>query len=237
MNQGHETILIAEDEESFVEAMTLGLEREGFGVLVARDGEEALNLFRTHEPDCLLLDVMLPRMSGLDVCRAIRRDSRVPIIIVTARSTELDTVLGLELGADDYVAKPFRMAELVARVRAVLRRTQEHLEPVAAGGEEVLRFEGLTVYVDRHQVFVNDQEVRFPPKEFELLVLFLRNPGKVLTRDLLVDRVWGQDYYGDTKTLDVHVKRIRAKIEPDPLHPKALTTIRGVGYRLDLSRA
>jgi two-component system response regulator RegX3 len=234
---GQETILIAEDEESFVEAMTLGLEREGYQVLVSRDGEEALALFHAHQPDCLLLDVMLPRMSGLDVCRAIRRESEVPIIIVTARSTELDTVLGLELGADDYVAKPFRMAELVARIRALLRRTQDRPEGKASGSEEVLRFQGLTVYVDRHQVFVNDEEVRFPPKEFELLVLFLRNPGKVLTRDLLVDRVWGQDYYGDTKTLDVHIKRIRAKIEPDPLHPKTLTTIRGVGYRLDLARA
>jgi two-component system response regulator RegX3 len=232
-----ETILIAEDEESFVEAMTLGLEREGYRVLVARDGEEALALFGAHQPDCLLLDVMLPRMSGLDVCRSIRRESQVPIIIVTARSTEIDTVLGLELGADDYVAKPFRMAELVARIRALLRRTQERREATGPGSEEVLRFQGLTVYVDRHQVFVNGKEVRFPPKEFELLVLFLRNPGKVLTRDLLVDRVWGQDYYGDTKTLDVHIKRIRAKIEPDPLHPRTLTTIRGVGYRLDLARA
>ncbi|MEX6429536.1 MAG: winged helix-turn-helix domain-containing protein [Ferrimicrobium sp.] len=235
MNPGKERILIAEDEESFVDAMTLGLSREGFEPIVATDGQRALDLFHETQPDCILLDVMLPKISGLDVCRQIRKESKVPIIIVTARSTELDTVLGLELGADDYVTKPFRMAELIARIRALLRRTTEGSERPRTD-EEVLRFKGLTAYVDRHQVVVGEAEVKLPPKEFELLILFLRNPGKVLTRDVLVDRVWGHDYYGDTKTLDVHIKRLRTKIEPDPNSPSVLTTIRGVGYRLDLAR-
>ncbi len=236
MTLDRELILIAEDEASFVEALQLGLAREGYETLVASDGVSALELAKQHSPDCILLDVMLPRLSGLDVCRQLRKESKVPIIMVTARAAELDTVLGLELGADDYVTKPFRMAELVARIRAVLRRASGEEEGREAA-EEVLRFQGLTVYVDRHQVIVGDQEARLPPKEFELLVLFLRNPGKVLTRDILVDRVWGHDYYGDTKTLDVHIKRLRAKIEPDPNNPSVLTTIRGVGYRLDLARA
>lgn len=236
MSPDRERILIAEDEESFVDAMTLGLTREGFEPIVATDGQRALDLFHETQPDCILLDVMLPKISGLDVCRQIRKESKVPIIIVTARSTELDTVLGLELGADDYVTKPFRMAELIARIRALLRRTADSSEQPDSSQEEVLRYQGLTAYVDRHQVVVGDDEVRLPPKEFELLILFLRNPGKVLTRDLLVDRVWGHDYYGDTKTLDVHIKRLRTKIEPDPNNPTVLTTIRGVGYRLDLAR-
>ncbi len=227
-----ERILIAEDEDSFVEALKLGLEREGFEILVARDGLEALDLANSENPDCILLDLMLPKLSGLDVCRTLRKQSRVPIIMVTAKSTELDTVLGLELGADDYVTKPFRTAELVARIRAVLRRSQEPAESKESE-EEILAAGGIQIFVDRHRVMVAGREVKLPPKEFELLVLFMRNPGKVLTRDLLVDRVWGHDYYGDTKTLDVHIKRLRTKIEPDPSSPTILTTIRGIGYRFD----
>ncbi|MHB8189804.1 MAG: response regulator [Ferrimicrobium sp.] len=229
-------ILIAEDEESFIEALTLGLTREGFAVDITRDGVEAVEHARSWKPDCILLDVMLPRLSGLDVCRAVRKESNVPIIMVTARSAELDTVLGLELGADDYVAKPFRMAELVARIRALLRRSADNAETASLESEEVLRAGDVEVWIDRHKAVIRGSEVKIPPKEFELLVLFLRNPDKVLTRDLLVDRVWGEDYYGDTKTLDVHIKRLRSKIEPDPVHPSLLITIRGVGYRLDLPR-
>ncbi|ACU53169.1 two component transcriptional regulator, winged helix family [Acidimicrobium ferrooxidans DSM 10331] len=229
------TVLIADDEPSFVEALVLGLTREGFETIVANDGEEALALSRSHHPDLILLDVMLPRLSGLDVCRTIRQESSVPIIMVTARSGELDTVLGLELGADDYVTKPFRMSELVARIRAQMRRTKHQGQAQAA--EEILESHGITVYVDRHQVDVRGTEVRLPPKEFDLLLLFLRNPGRVLTRDLILDRVWGSDYYGDTKTLDVHVKRLRSKIEPDPNNPSIIATVRGVGYRLERDHA
>lgn len=229
------TVLIADDEPSFVEALVLGLTREGFETIVATDGDEALALSRSQRPDLILLDVMLPRISGLDVCRTIRQESSVPIIMVTARSGELDTVLGLELGADDYVAKPFRMSELVARIRAQMRRTKHQGHTQAT--EEILESHGITVYVDRHQVDVRGTEVRLPPKEFDLLLLFLRNPGRVLTRDLILDRVWGSDYYGDTKTLDVHVKRLRSKIEPDPNNPTIIATVRGVGYRLERDHA
>jgi two-component system response regulator RegX3 len=229
------TVLIADDEPSFVEALVLGLQREGFATIVASDGEQALELSRARDPDLVLLDVMLPRMSGLDVCRTLRQESQVPIIMVTARSGELDTVLGLELGADDYVSKPFRMSELIARIRALMRRSRATAAPNPK--EEVLSAHGITVYVDRHQVLVRGDEVKLPPKEFDLLTLFLRNPGRVLTRDLIIDRVWGADYYGDTKTLDVHIKRLRTKIEPDPNAPSVITTVRGVGYRLELDHA
>jgi len=229
------TVLVADDEESFVEALVLGLEREGFDTVVATDGVEALELARRRNPDLILLDVMLPRMSGLDVCRTLRQESSVPIIMVTARSGELDTVLGLELGADDYVAKPFRMSELVARIRALMRRSRARL--TGQPDEEILSAHGITVYVDRHQVMVRNSEVRLPPKEFDLLTLLMRNPGRVLTRDVIIDRVWGPDYYGDTKTLDVHIKRLRSKVEPDPNAPSILTTVRGVGYRFELDHA
>lgn len=225
-------ILIAEDEESFIEALTVGLTREGFLVDIARDGLQALELARANVPACILLDVMLPRMSGLDVCRTLRKESTVPIIMVSARTDELDTVLGLELGADDYVAKPFRMAELIARIRTQLRRGQDIVENPSSD-EEVLTAGEVSVWVDRHKVVVRGRDVKLPPKEFELLSLFLRNHDKVLTRDVLVDRVWGEDYFGDTKTLDVHIKRLRTKIEADPLNPVLLVTVRGVGYRLD----
>ena len=233
------TVLVAEDEESFVDALVIGLGREGFDVSVARDGPEALALFDAIDPDLVLLDIMLPKMSGVDVCRAIRARSHVPIIMVTAKGTEIDTVVGLEVGADDYVTKPYRLRELVARMRAVLRRS-----PLAAPGSPhadeatergaVLEVGGVRVDPDRHRVFVREQEVHLRRKEFELLVLLVENSGRVLTRDTLIDRVWGADYVGDTKTLDVHIKRLRTHVEADPSSPAIITTVRGVGYRFEI---
>src|SRR5580698_1030661 len=215
MSEPQATILIVEDEESFVEALVVGLKREGFLVKVARDGAEALSAFDIVRPDLVLLDVMLPKVSGIDVCRELRGRSRVPIIMVTAKGSEIDTVVGLEVGADDYVTKPYRLRELVARMRAVLRRAppaapgaQRRLdEPVDKGA--VLEVGSVRVDPDRHRVFVRGQEVHLRRKEFELLVLLVENAGRVLTRDTLIDRVWGADYVGDTKTLDVHIKRLR----------------------------
>jgi two-component system response regulator RegX3 len=296
-------VLLVEDAESFVDALVVGLEREGFAITVARDGVEALERFDPKTTDLVLLDVMLPRMSGLDVCRAIRARSDVPIIMVTAKSTELDTVVGLEVGADDYVAKPYRLRELVSRMRAVLRRqakqspglsavllavgpghdgaedgespvdeaaalvaaaaaagasagaragvgaapvaTSERQRAVALAAarrplrhdpEEALEIGDVRLDVSRHECIVRDSEVKLPLKEFELLEILLANAGRVVTRDSLIDRVWGHDYVGDTKTLDVHIKRLRSRIEDDPAHPVLITTIRGVGYRFEAPR-
>ncbi|MGH9303983.1 MAG: response regulator transcription factor [Acidimicrobiales bacterium] len=249
-------VLLVEDAESFVDALVVGLEREGFEVTVARDGVEALELFDDKAIDLVLLDVMLPRLSGIDVCRAIRARSDVPIIMVTAKASELDAVVGLEVGADDYVAKPYRLRELVSRMRAVTRRRKGsmpappllrqsgHLQPPANGEAvvdgrpgEVLEAAGVRLDVGRHDCTVRGSEVRLPLKEFELLELLLENAGRVVTRDSLIDRVWGLDYVGDTKTLDVHIKRLRAKLEPDPSQPVLITTIRGVGYRFEVPRS
>ena len=229
------SVLIVEDEDSFVDALMLGLTREGFRVSVARDGAEALDLFDDVQPDLVLLDVMLPKVSGLDVCRELRARSSVPIIMVTAKGAEIDTVVGLEVGADDYVTKPYRLRELVARIRAVLRRrsTEEVLVPAVAG-DDVIEVGDVRVDHERHEVFIRGEETRLPLKEFELLALLLENAGRVLTRETLIDRVWGADYVGDTKTLDVHVKRLRAKIEPDPGNPKHLVTVRGLGYKFEV---
>jgi two-component system response regulator RegX3 len=230
-------VLLAEDEESFVDALVIGLGREGFQVIVARDGAEALQLFDEVEPDVVLLDLMLPKISGIDVCRTIRGRSNVPIIIVTAKSTEIDTVVGLEVGADDYVSKPYRLRELVARIRAVLRRgsgaTKDHAPEALERGS--LEAGDVRVDLDTRRVFARGEEVRLRRKEFDLLALLVENAGRVLTRDVLIDRVWGADYIGDTKTLDVHVKRLRSRIEADPSHPVLITTVRGVGYRFDTS--
>ena len=228
------TILVVEDEESFVDALTVGLTREGFKVRVARDGAEALDLFDVVQPDLVLLDVMLPRISGVDVCREIRTRSRVPIIMVTARSSEIDTVVGLEVGADDYVSKPYRLRELVARMRAALRRAPRPGPPPSSQG--VLEAGDVCLDPERHEVFVRGERVSLPLKEFELLEVLLENAGRVLTRDLLIDRVWGADYVGDTKTLDVHIKRLRAKVEVDPSRPERIVTIRGLGYKYDTPR-
>ncbi len=235
---GEPRILIVEDEESYVDALTVGLAREGFQVDVARDGAEALESFEAGAPDLILLDVMLPTISGIDVCRRIRAGSSVPIIMVTAKTEEIDTVVGLEVGADDYVTKPYRLRELVARIRAVLRRMSEPDDRTGTAGKsdtdvDTLAIAGVRLDVDRHEVFVGDVEVRLPLKEFEVLLLLMENAGKVVTRDVLIDRVWGHDYVGDTKTLDVHVKRLRSKIEDNPKSPERIVTIRGLGYKYE----
>ncbi len=224
------TVLLVEDEESFVDALTIGLRREGFRVEVARDGHEALQRFEQVRPDLVLLDVMLPRRSGVDVCRELRRSSTVPIIMVTARSGEIDAVVGLEVGADDYVTKPYRMRELVARMRAVLRRTAETADDPTEPADR-LEAGPVVMDLDRHEVTIRGEPTALPLKEFELLELLLRNAGRVLTREILIDRVWGINYVGDTKTLDVHIKRLRAKVELDPANPEHITTIRGLGYK------
>jgi two-component system response regulator RegX3 len=201
---------------------------------VARDGVEAIAMFDVVRPDLVLLDVMLPRLSGIDVCRELRSRSRVPIIMVTAKGGEIDTVVGLEVGADDYVTKPYRLRELVARMRAVLRRAPA-LDETPSGGE-VLEVGDVRLDSERHEVYVRDRSVSLPLKEFELLELLLTNAGRVLTRETLIDRVWGPHYVGDTKTLDVHVKRLRSKVEDDPSVPRRITTIRGLGYKFEASR-
>jgi len=223
-------ILVVEDEESFVDALTVGLKREGFRVRVARDGLEAINLFDAVRPDLVLLDVMLPLVSGIDVCRDIRRRSTVPIIMVSAKTAEIDTVVGLEVGADDYVSKPYRLRELVARMRAALRRAPGPELDTTGGALEV---GDVRLDPERHEVFVRGERVNLPLKEFELLQALLDNAGRVITRDALIDRVWGSDYVGDTKTLDVHVKRLRAKVEADPTAPRRIVTIRGLGYKYE----
>lgn len=231
MAQPETTVLVVEDEESFVDALVVGLKREGFLVKVARDGVEALALFDAVQPDLVLLDVMLPKMSGIDVCREIRSRSRVPIVMVTAKGSEIDTVVGLEVGADDYVTKPYRLRELVARMRAVLRRAPRDIDDPDSA--EVLQVGDVRLDPERHEVTVRGERVTLPLKEFELLELLLANPGRVLTRDVLIDRVWGPHYVGDTKTLDVHIKRLRGKIEEEPSAPKRITTIRGLGYKFE----
>jgi two-component system response regulator RegX3 len=227
-------ILVVDDEQSYRDALRVALEREGFRVEVAADGVEAIQQFDLMRPQLVLLDVMLPRISGVDVCRQIRAKSQVPIIMVTARNTEIDAVVGLEVGADDYVTKPFRLRELVARVRAALRRGR----PDDNGFDEqadIIEVGDVRLDAARHEVEVRGERVALPLKEFELLELLLANAGRVLTRDVLIDRVWGPNYYGDTKTLDVHVKRLRAKVEDDPASPARIVTVRGVGYRYEKS--
>ena len=228
------TVLVVEDEDSFIDALTIGLKREGFRVQVARDGAEALVLFDAVHPDLVLLDVMLPKVSGIDVCRQIRTKSKVPIIMVTAKGSEIDTVVGLEVGADDYVTKPYRLRELVARIRAVLRRTPGDEQPVLSG--EALEVGDVSLDPERHEVLIRGEEVSLPLKEFELLGLLLENAGRVLTRETLIDRVWGADYVGDTKTLDVHIKRLRAKVEVEPSQPARIVTIRGLGYKYEVPK-
>ncbi len=227
------TVLVVEDEENFIEALTIGLKKEGFRVQVARDGAEALLVFDALRPDLVLLDLMLPKISGVDVCRELRSRSKVPIIMVTAKGSEVDTVVGLEVGADDYVTKPYRLRELVARMRAVLRRTAERLpDRVPGTGEEVLASGDLVLDPDRHEVSLRGEALDLPLKEYEVLQLLLERAGRVVTRDRLIDEVWGHDYVGDTKTLDVHIKRLRSRIEADPSAPERILTVRGVGYKI-----
>lgn len=228
-------ILLVEDEENYRVPLAFSLRRDGFDVVQAADGVAAVEAFEAAGPsgggaiDLVLLDLMLPRLSGIEVCRRIRRTSTVPVIMLTARDSEADTVVGLRIGADDYVTKPYSYRELLARVNAVLRRSRgEEQEPA----EPVLEVGRVRMDVRRHEVAVDGEAVAMPPREFELLELFMRNPGRALARGEIIDRVWGADYVGDTKTLDVHVKRIRAKIEVEPGEPKLLITVRGVGYKL-----
>ena len=228
------SVLVVEDEESFIDALSIGLAREGFDAAIARDGVEAMNLFAKSQFDIVLLDLMLPKMSGLDVCRSIRATSDVPIIIVSAKGEEVDMVLMLEMGADDYVTKPYRLRELVARIRAVLRRRQSHEEIDA---DEEITLGNIRMDIDARRCFVDGDEVKLRKKEFALLRLLLENPGRVLTREVLIDRVWGSDYVGDTKTLDVHIKRLRTLIEDEPKNPTHITTVRGVGYRYEVTKA
>ncbi|WP_419933371.1 response regulator [Candidatus Poriferisodalis sp.] len=226
------SVLVVDDEPSFTEALSVGLRREGFEVRTAADGRAALAEISEAEPDLVLLDVMLPGMSGLDVCREIRKQSRVPLIMVTARAEEIDAVVGLEVGADDYVAKPYRMRELVARMRAVLRRAG--VQPAQPQADATSLVEGDVVLdIDRHELRVRGELVTLALKEFELLAYLLAHAGRVVTRDSLMQNVWGYEYVGDTKTIDVHVKRLRAKIEDDPSNPQRITTIRGLGYRYE----
>jgi two-component system response regulator RegX3 len=222
-------VLIVEDEESMADPLAFLLRKEGFSTATATNGPDALTEFDRNGADIVLLDLMLPGMSGTEVCRSLRTRSAVPVIMVTARDSEIDKVVGLELGADDYVTKPYSARELIARIRAVLRRGTEAEEPESM----VLAAGPVRMDVERHVVAVDGEQVLLPLKEFDLLEYLLRNSGRVLTRGQLIDRVWGADYVGDTKTLDVHVKRLRTKIEPDPTNPRHLLTIRGLGYKFE----
>ena len=221
-------ILIVEDEPSLADSVRYNLEREGYEVTIATDGRVAIEAFRSEHPALVILDLMLPEISGLDVCRTIRDESDVPIIMVTAKDSEADKVTGLELGADDYVTKPFSVRELVSRVRAHLRRAKMRVPDVT---QDVVSGGPVELDVARHEVLVRGESVAFPPKEFELLETLLRRKGRLLTREFLIEEIWGADYVGDTKTLDVHIKRVRRKIEPDPHHPQHLVTVRGLGYK------
>jgi len=222
-------VLIVEDEKNLREPLVFLLEKEGYSVVTAADGNQAVELFRSQGADLVLLDLMLPGISGNEVCRQIRAESNVPIIMLTAKDAEIDKVVGLELGADDYVTKPYSTRELLARMKAVLRR---NLEPQPAT-DGVLRAAGIVMDLERHTVTVNGNQIAMPLKEFELLELLLENVNRVLTRGQIIDRVWGSNYFGDTKTLDVHVKRIRSKIEEDPSRPRHLVTVRGLGYKFE----
>jgi two-component system response regulator RegX3 len=222
---------VVEDETSFSEALKYLLGREGFDVVVAETGTQALEIFDQTNPDLLLLDLMLPGVSGTEVCRTIRAKSQVPIIMLTAKDTEIDKVVGLEIGADDYVTKPYSSRELIARIRAVLRRHSDLSD--RAESSSLFTAGPVTLDIERHIVTINGEVVAFPLKEFELLEYLLRNIGRVLTRTQIIDRVWGSDYVGDTKTLDVHIKRLRAKIEADPANPVFIQTVRGLGYKLE----
>jgi len=225
-------VLIVEDEISFSDALAYLLKKESYEVEVAVNGKQAIDLFNSFKPDLILLDLMIPEVSGTEVCRVIRSTSQVPIIMLTAKDSEIDKVVGLELGADDYVTKPYSSRELLARIKAVMRRNAGESQMSEDGQELVVG--PIRMDLDKHQVTVNAIAIAFPLKEFELLEYLMRNSGRVLTRSQLIDRVWGNDYYGDTKTLDVHIKRLRAKIEVDPANPKFIHTIRGLGYKLEI---
>ena len=228
--------LVVDDEPVFIEALTISLEREGFGVIAAADGPAALKAISEKDPDLILLDVMLPGMSGIDVCREIRKSSSVPVIMVTAKGEEIDAVVGLEVGADDYITKPYRLRELIARIRAILRRSESSpKEDETTSNPEVLLEGAVRLDLERHELSVDGELVSLALREFELLSYLMENSGRVVTRESLMQKVWGWDYIGDTKTIDVHVKRLRSKIESDPSAPLRISTIRGVGYRYERS--
>ncbi|WP_138316526.1 response regulator transcription factor [Rhodoluna limnophila] len=226
------TVLVVEDEQSLRDPLVYLLTKEGFDIVEAADGNDALEKFASNNIDLILLDLMLPGVNGNEVCRVIRQSSQVPIIMLTAKDTEIDKVVGLEIGADDYVTKPYSTRELLARMKAVLRRNTDAVEVVKAAG--LLEAGPVRMDVDRHQVFVNGEKIAMPLKEFELLELLLENVNRVLTRGQIIDRVWGSNYFGDTKTLDVHVKRLRSKIEDDPARPAHILTVRGLGYKFEV---
>lgn len=229
------SVLIVEDEQSLAEPLAFLLKKEGFEVFLAEDGPSALDTFAAEQIDIVLLDLMLPGMPGTEVCRQLRQTSSVPVIMVTARDSEIDKVVGLELGADDYVTKPYFARELIARIRAVLRRGGDNTPQAEAEADDgvVLREDRVMMDVERHIVTVDGEQVPMPLKEFDLLEYLMRNAGRVLTRGQLIDRVWGADYVGDTKTLDVHIKRLRSKIERNPSRPEVLVTVRGLGYKFE----
>ena len=230
------SILVVDDEPVFIEALTISLEREGFDVVAAADGPAALKAISEKDPDLILLDVMLPGMSGIDVCREIRKSSSVPVIMVTAKGEEIDAVVGLEVGADDYITKPYRLRELIARIRAILRRSENSpKEDETISNPEVLVEGAVRLDLERHELSVDGELVSLALREFELLSYLMENSGRVVTRESLMQNVWGWDYIGDTKTIDVHVKRLRSKIESDPSAPLRISTIRGVGYRYERS--
>ena len=231
-------VLVIDDEPSFTEALSLSLKREGFEVDTADDGVSALSAIARKLPDLVLLDVMLPGISGVDVCREIRKTSTVPIIMVTARGEEIDAVVALEVGADDYVTKPYRLRELVARMRAVLRRSSNEFvrEPPSNNDQKLVQGD-VTLDLERHELRVKEKLVTLALKEFELLTFLIENAGRVVTRDSLMEHVWGYDYFGDTKTIDVHIKRLRTKIESNPSEPTKITTVRGLGYRYEKTKS
>lgn len=224
------TILVVDDEQTYRETLTFKFKRDGYDVVTAADGAQAIDVFNEKNPDVVLLDLMLPGFGGEEVCRRIRAHSNVPIIMLTAKDDEIDKIVGLEVGADDYVTKPYSYRELLARVRAVLRRSKRDV--AEKDYEDILEVGSVRMNCTKHEVSVNDEPISMPLREFELLELFMRNSGRVLTRGQILDRIWGADYIGDTKTLDVHVKRIRSKIEEDPKEPQLVVTVRGLGYKM-----
>lgn len=231
------TILVVEDDANLLDVVRHNLVREGYDVATARDGETAVEVARAMKPDLILLDIMLPRLDGLDVCRILRKEMSVPILMLTARADEIDKVVGLEMGADDYVTKPFSLRELLARIKAMLRRTEllrEETERSAASGRGVIHAGNLVIDVDRHVVSRDGVEMSLSPKEYDLLVFLAQNPRRAFSRDYLLDKVWSYEYGGDSRTVDVHVRWLRQKIEEDPAHPTSLRTVRGVGYKLEV---
>ena len=226
-------VLVIEDEENLLKAIKYNLEQDGYKVQSAMDGEEGLELARQLEPSMIILDIMLPKLDGIEVCRILRRESNVPILMLTAKSEEIDRVVGLELGADDYVTKPFSMRELMARTKAILRRYSLPANDTAKESGKVLRAGKLEVNISKHVVTLEGRPLELKPREFDLLALLVENAGRALTRDQILENIWGQDYYGDTRTVDVHIRWLREKIEDDPGSPKQIITIRGVGYRFD----